>query len=280
MPPRTPPLASPLPYPSTAYALSASKGFGYLLPKTAQFHLRSVLRARGLGTALDNAPHSPAPALETLVHGAPSEQGRFGLLSQTPSPLSSASSSPALSDATPLGDDSAVSSVATHEVDLGLEAELPVSTVHKGEMRDSTLLLESPPFQLRDSKAFEGVGHASPTASVADHAKDSEEGNTSDAGYTLLLRDQSWEEGLQAVEDFEWTGKRSRWLAGRGRVSVHFDDDETAKSAGLFRGSPWADAESDGESDKIAELGSMPLEERRGACCELYTVYINRPKEV
>lgn len=48
-----------------------------------------------------------------------------------------------------------------------------------------------------------------------------------------------WEDGMQALEDFNWGHKGSQGLDDRGRVSIHYD--QTGQSAGVFEGNYWDD---------------------------------------
>lgn len=63
---------------------------------------------------------------------------------------------------------------------------------------------------------------------------------SSKSDYALKSEEERWEDGMQALADFDWEQKGSRWLNGRGLVSIHYED--VGQSAGLFKGNHWDDA--------------------------------------
>ncbi|KAL1600217.1 hypothetical protein SLS59_005841 [Nothophoma quercina] len=88
----------------------------------------------------------------------------------------------------------------------------------------------------------------------------------SDHDYDLLTEAQCWQDGLNAIETFQWTDKGSCWKPGRGLLSLHHDQ-KLEKPAGLFRGNYWDDAGADGllpKSEIDQTLLTTSLLTRRG----------------
>lgn len=110
--------------------------------------------------------------------------------------------------------------------------------------RESSSLPMSPPvISLLEDMAEAAIAKASTLMEDAEGLP--EDGTLSDslngAGYVFMTEEERWEDGMQALEDFDWDSKGSQWLDGRGLVSVHYD--EVGKSTAVFKGNYWDDVE-------------------------------------
>jgi hypothetical protein len=61
-----------------------------------------------------------------------------------------------------------------------------------------------------------------------------------ESDYALRSEAERWEDGMQALDDFDWDRKGLQWVAGRGSVNIHYED--AGPSAGVFKGNHWDDA--------------------------------------
>jgi hypothetical protein len=84
-------------------------------------------------------------------------------------------------------------------------------------------------------------------------------GSLTGSDYALMSEEEHWEDGMEALDNFDWDRKGSQWLDNRGLVSIRYG--KVGHSAGLFQGNHWDDAEAEHLFPGVKDDLTAPPEE-------------------
>jgi hypothetical protein len=84
-------------------------------------------------------------------------------------------------------------------------------------------------------------------------------GSLTGSDYALMSEEEHWEDGMEALDNFDWDRKGSQWLDSRGLVSIRYG--KVGHSAGLFQGNHWDDAEAEHLFPGVKDDLTAPPEE-------------------